>query len=66
MLSILGSFTLQELYSSHQILFEEAKKFAGIPPKLVPPNGVLYVRQKEDVVTYAVIYKLKNFCCLSF
>ena len=47
-----SSITLPELYSSRPELLEKGHKFARIPPRQVDPEGIVYVRQKEDAVTF--------------
>ena len=43
---------LQDIYNKSPLLFEEGKKFALKPSRTFSPENVLYVRQKEDAVTY--------------
>ena len=43
---------LEDVYSKCPWLFEEGKIFSQKPCRTFPPESVLYVRQKEDAVTY--------------
>lgn len=53
------SVRLEDIYNKCPWLLEEGKKFALKPCLTFPPENVLYVRQKEDAVTY-VGDKLSN------
>ena len=46
------SVYLEDIYNKCPLLFEEGKKFALKPCRTFSPENVLYVRQKEDAVTY--------------
>ena len=46
------SVCLEDIYKKCPELFEEAKKFALKPCITFHPKNVLYVRQREDAVTY--------------
>ena len=47
-----ASVHLEEIYDKCPGLLEAGKKFAQKPCHNFPPENVLYVRQKEDAVTY--------------
>ena len=46
------SVHLEDIYNKCPWLFEEGKKFALKPCRTFAPENVLYVRQKEDAVTF--------------
>ena len=46
------SVHLEDVYNQCPWLLEEGKKFAQKSCRTFPPESVLYVRQKEDAVTY--------------
>ena len=46
------SVHLDDVYNKCPWLFEEGKKFALKPCRTFAPENVLYVRQKEDAVTF--------------
>jgi hypothetical protein len=51
--TIKSEISLPELYSAFPDLATSGHKFAGTPCRSISgSDGVLYIRQKEDVVTY--------------